>query len=131
MTGLAGRWHILSLNPMVVCDTGHNEAGIREVLKNLDTTPYARLHMVIGMVSDKDVSKVLSMLPKHATYYYCAPNILRGLPQQELAAHGNAIGLKGKSYSSVADALLAAREKAQPKDLIFIGGSTFVVAEIL
>jgi len=131
LTGLQGRWQTLSKNPLVICDTGHNEAGITEVVKNIEQTPYHKLHIVFGMVKDKDITKVLSLMPKHADYYFCKPDIERGLAATELQEQALVFGLSGSAYNSVLDAKNAAIEKASVNDLIFIGGSTFVVAEAL
>ncbi|HEY0670165.1 MAG TPA: folylpolyglutamate synthase/dihydrofolate synthase family protein [Sphingobacteriaceae bacterium] len=131
LTGLMGRWQTLSSDPMVICDTGHNEDGIREVLKNIDATHYEKLHMVIGMVRDKDVNKVLTLLPDHAVYYFCHPAIERAKPAEELMNEAKLHGLHGKSYPSVKEALKAAKRHASSKDLVFVGGSTFVVAEVV
>jgi len=131
LTGLSGRWQTISTDPLVICDTGHNEDGIREVLKNIDTVKYQKLHMVIGMVKDKDISKVLSLLPKNAFYYFCQPDLERAKPVEELAEEAAAFGLKGSIHTSVKDALKAAKEQAEKVDLIFVGGSTFVVAEAI
>ena len=131
LTGLSGRWHTISSNPLIICDTGHNEDGIREVLKNIEATTFAKLHMVIGMVKDKDISKVLSLLPKTATYYFCQPDLERAKSVDELASEAAEFHLKGNVYLSVKDALRSAKENAQADDLIFVGGSTFVVAEAL
>ncbi len=130
-TGLAGRWHTLSQDPLVICDTGHNADGIREVVENIRNTPYRQLHMVIGMVKDKDVGKVLALLPREATYYFCQPNVERGKPAAELAAEAATADLHGKSYPSVSEALRAAKGAAAAGDLVFVGGSTFVVAEVV
>jgi len=130
-TGLQGRWQTLSRNPLVICDTGHNEAGITEVVKNINQTPYQKLHIVFGMVKDKDISKVLSLLPKQAKYYFCKPDLERGLEVEDLKNQALAFGLKGKIFDSVSDAKAKAIESAGDDDLIFIGGSTFVVAEAL
>lgn len=131
LTGLKGRWQILSKNPLIICDTGHNEDGIREVLKNIQATPYKTLHMVIGMVKDKEVHKILSLLPADAIYYFCSPVLERAKPSLELLNEALPFGLRGKSYATVNDALQAAKNNAMPEDLIFAGGSTFVVAEIV
>lgn len=130
-TGLSGRWQVLSRNPLIIADTGHNEAGIREVLKQIALTPHEHLHFVLGMVSDKDISTILKMLPADASYYFCKANIPRALDAKELSDQAAAFGLKGKIYNSVNDALNAARENARPKDLVFVGGSTFTVAEVV
>jgi len=131
LTGLNGRWHTLSEYPLTICDTGHNPDGIAEVLQNIASIPYRQLHFVIGMVNDKDSSKVLSMLPKNAIYYFCRPDIPRGLDAGELQQQAAAFSLKGEIYPSVKDALKAAQAKATDADLVFAGGSTFVVAEIV
>ncbi|RZL40258.1 MAG: bifunctional folylpolyglutamate synthase/dihydrofolate synthase, partial [Pedobacter sp.] len=131
LTGLQGRWQTLSKSPLIICDTGHNKAGITEILKNISNTKYQNLHMVIGMVKDKDIDGVLTLLPLQATYYFCQPNLERALPAIELAQKAASFHLKGKVFTSVVDAFKNAKEKSTPNDLIFIGGSTFVVAEIL
>ncbi|MGM9479361.1 bifunctional folylpolyglutamate synthase/dihydrofolate synthase [Pedobacter sp. GSP4] len=130
-TGLQGRWQTLHKNPLVICDTGHNEAGITEVIKNISQTPYQNLHVVFGMVKDKDISKVLSLMPKNATYYFCKPDLERGLAADELKQQAAGFNLTGNSFDSVAKAKDAAIQAADAKDLVFIGGSTFVVAEAL
>ncbi|MFA6276314.1 MAG: folylpolyglutamate synthase/dihydrofolate synthase family protein [Pedobacter sp.] len=131
ITGLQGRWQTLSKNPLIICDTGHNKAGITEVMQNIKNTPHQNLHIVIGMVKDKDISAVLALFPKNATYYFCQPNLERALPVKELASQAAAFGLKGKNFTTVQAAFQKAKSKAIAKDLIFVGGSTFVVAEIL
>ena len=130
LTGLHGRWEVLSTNPLTICDTGHNPEGIQEVLKNIAAVQYEQLHFVIGMVNDKDSSKVLSMLPKDAIYYFCRPDIPRGLDAPILQERALAFGLQGEVYASVPSALAAAQSAAKAKDLVFVGGSTFVVAEV-
>ena len=130
-TGLMGRWQRLGKNPLIMADTGHNEAGIKEVLKNIENTPHQQLHIVMGMVKDKDSSKVLRLLPKKAFYYFCAPQLERALSAADLQAQARRFGLEGQTYPFVAEALAAAKSRAQPQDLIFVGGSTFVVAEII
>lgn len=131
LTGLHGRWEVLSQSPLTICDTGHNPDGIQEVLKNIAATQYHRLHFVIGMVSDKDSSKVLALLPKNALYYFCRPDIPRGLDADSLRQKAQDFDLHGESYPSVKEALAAAQKNAGPADLVFVGGSTFVVAEII
>lgn len=131
LTGLMGRWQILDIKPTVICDTGHNEDGIREVVNNIAAAKFENLHMVIGMVKDKDISKILSLLPKNAVYYFCQPDIPRAREVESLAREANKAGLKGNPYPSVRMALEAARSNAKINDLIFVGGSTFVVAEIV
>jgi dihydrofolate synthase/folylpolyglutamate synthase len=131
ITGLKGRWQTLTKNPLVICDTGHNKAGITEVVQNINQTPHQNLHMVIGMVKDKDIDGVLALLPKNASYYFCQPQLERALPANELATQAKAHQLNGKTFDTVALAYAAAKKNAEQKDLIFVGGSTFVVAEIL
>ncbi|RSK39495.1 bifunctional folylpolyglutamate synthase/dihydrofolate synthase [Hymenobacter perfusus] len=130
LTGFKGRWTILGRKPLVVCDTGHNEAGIRFITGQLARLPYQQLHIVLGVVNDKDVSKMLALLPREATYYFCQATIPRALPADELAGRAAALGLKGRAYGPVPAAVAAARAAAAPDDVVFIGGSTFVVAEI-
>lgn len=130
LTGLRGRWQVIGQSPLTICDTGHNEAGIRFVVGQLARLRYQRLHLVLGMVADKELDKVLALLPREATYYFCAATIPRALPAAELAAQAATYGLHGPVCGSVADALAEARQQAAPDDVIFIGGSTFVVAEV-
>lgn len=131
LTGLRGRWDVLSHSPLVICDTGHNPDGIAEVLKNIAATPYQQLHFVIGMVNDKDSSKVLSMLPKNAIYYFCKPDMPRGLDAENLKQQAKAYSLHGDTYPNVVSAFKAAKDAAHIDDLVFVGGSTFVVAEAI
>lgn len=131
LTGLQGRWQTVSKNPLVICDTGHNKAGITEVLQNIKNTPHEHLHVVMGMVKDKDISGVLALLPNTATYYFCQPQLERALPADELVEQALQFGLKGKTYTGVNEALATAKQNAGPKDLVFVGGSTFVVAEMI
>jgi dihydrofolate synthase/folylpolyglutamate synthase len=131
LTGLHGRWETLNTNPLTICDTGHNPDGMAEVLKNIEALPYQYLHFIIGMVNDKDISKILAMLPADATYYFCKPNIPRGLDAELLKQKATDLQLKGETFASVKQALKAAQHKAGPNDLVFVGGSTFVVAEVI
>jgi len=128
-TGLAGRWQILQRNPLTICDTGHNEGGLREVLAQIATTPHNHLHFVFGAVNDKRLDPIFAMLPRDATYYFCKPDIPRGLDAAELQKIAHEAGLHGICYSSVRHALDAAQRAAANHDLVFVGGSTFVVAE--
>ncbi|WP_303311514.1 folylpolyglutamate synthase/dihydrofolate synthase family protein [Hymenobacter sp. BT730] len=130
LTGFRGRWQILGRRPLVVCDTGHNEAGIRSVVAQLRRLNYHRLHMVLGTVADKDVAAMLALLPKEAIYYFCQAAIPRALSAAELSTQAAGVGLSGGVFTSVAEAVHAARAAAAPDDVVFIGGSTFVVAEI-
>jgi len=131
LTGLHGRWEVLSTDPLTICDTGHNPEGIKEVLKNISTTRFKHLHFVIGMVNDKDISKVLSMLPINATYYFCKPDIPRGLEAETLKQQAEGFGLNGEVYADVKVAYQSAQKAAQKDDMVFVGGSTFVVAEVV
>jgi dihydrofolate synthase/folylpolyglutamate synthase len=131
LTGLSGRWQTIGTQPLIICDTGHNEAGIREVLKSIHAVDYDRLHLVIGMLKDKDHSSILRLLPKEASYYFCQPGVERALSANALKEEAADYGLNGKSYATVKRALSAAKKNANGNDLIFVGGSTFVVAEVL
>ena len=130
LTGLRGRWSVISRQPLVVCDTAHNEAGLRLVLAQLGRLRYERLHVVLGTVNDKDVAEILALLPREAVYYFCQADIPRALPATALAALAAAAGLRGQCYGPVAAAVAAARAGATAADVVFIGGSTFVVAEV-
>ena len=130
-TGLMGRWQTLSDYPLVICDTGHNADGWREILANISATPYRSLHVVIGMMRDKDLDKILPLLPKDAVYYFCQVDMPRALPAVELGTQAEQHGLIGESFTKVSEAVGAAKQAADALDLIFIGGSTFVVAEAL
>jgi dihydrofolate synthase/folylpolyglutamate synthase len=130
LTGLKGRWQIIGRNPTIICDTGHNEAGIRQVVNHLKKLDFKELHMVLGVVSDKDLSRILPLLPTDAHYYFCQAQIPRALPAAALQALAVDVGLQGIIVPSVREALARARSQALPEDLIFVGGSTFVVAEV-
>ncbi len=131
LTGLLGRWQRLGQGPDIICDTAHNEDGLRYVLHQLQKQKAEQLHLVLGFVNDKAITTILKMFPKQAHYYFCQANIPRALPVEQLVVEAQAEGLQGNIYYSVAEALQAAKEKAGKNDLIFIGGSTFVVSEIL
>lgn len=128
-TGLLGRWQVLNKKPLIIADTGHNVAGIKEVLQQLKHMKYDRLHMVIGMVNDKDISNVLILLPKQANYYFTKASIPRALDEKELMNKANLLKLKGNSYTTVKQAIRDAKQHLKKNDLLFIGGSTFIVAE--
>jgi len=130
-TGLLGRWQTIGKNPAVIADTGHNEGGIREIIAQLKHTSFKKLHMVIGVVNDKDPGKILSLLPKNATYYFCSFDLPRAMNAEELQVAAGEFKLKGAAFPSVRKALKAAKDQANKNDLIFVGGSTFVVAEAL
>ena len=131
LTGLQGRWQQLGEKPLIIADTGHNEAGIRLIVQQLSRLSYQTLRMVIGVVNDKDVKTMLSLLPKQATYYFTNANIPRALPANELQALAKNYDLIGKSYPSVQEALNAAKNDASTNDVIFVGGSNFIVAEVV
>ena len=130
-TGLAGRWQVIGVNPRIICDTGHNVGGIREVVAQLRQVPYMTLHFVIGMVNDKDIMGVLALLPRDAIYYFTKASIPRALDETKLMKTAAHFKLKGFTYPSVKEAIAAAKQNSLPDDLIFIGGSTFVVAEAI
>lgn len=131
LTTFFGRWQVIQEHPLVLCDSAHNHAGIEKVVSQLDRIPYRNLLFVLGMVKDKDISKILALLPKYARYFFTKPDVPRGLDEQLLQEKAAAFGLTGETYSTVAEALEAAKLQAGPNDLIFVGGSTFVVAEIV
>ena len=130
-TGLQGRWQVLGNKPTIVCDTGHNEGGIRLVVEQLAQQSFECLHIVFGMVSDKKIDHVLALLPKNAVYYFTKAQIPRALDEKILQAKAATFGLTGTSYASVNEALEAAKNNASERDFIFVGGSNFVVAEII
>lgn len=130
-TGFMGRWQVLSRKPLMVADTGHNREGIIKILTQLQSIPYDRLHFVLGMVNDKNISDILSLLPQHAKYYFCKANIPRALPAEELAEKAAQFSLQGEVYDSVTAAWHAAKNDAKDEDVVFVGGSTFVVAEVV
>lgn len=130
LTGLKGRWQVLQKSPLTICDTGHNEDGIRQILQQLEALQPRKVHMVFGAVNDKEIAVILKMLPLHYNYYFCQAGIPRALPAQELQAQAEAVGLTGAAYPTVKAAINAAKGNAAPDEVIFIGGSTFVVAEI-
>lgn len=131
LTGLRGRWQTIGRNPRIVCDTGHNEAGMKLVLEQIKSTPYKNLHIVFGVVDDKSIDNILSMLPKEAMYYFCKASIPRALDENLLQEKALVFGLKGEKFPNVAEALNSARQNAVKEDFIFVGGSTFVVADVL
>lgn len=132
LTGLRGRWEILSRQPLTICDTGHNVGGIQYIVRQLqDISRGRQLRMVFGMVSDKDITTVLQMLPKDAVYYFCNASVKRALSSDQIAAQALSYGLNGNAWGSVADAYQKARSEVAPDDVIFVGGSSFVVADLL
>ena len=131
LTGLMGRWQKLQDRPTLICDTGHNVAGISFIVEQLKHLPYKHLRMVIGMVDDKDINGVLALLPTHATYYFTKATVKRALPENTLKEQANTIGLQGEAYPDVVSAVQAAQKESLPEDLIFVGGSSFIVADLL
>ncbi len=130
-TNFSGRWQTINNNPKTICDVGHNEEGIKWVLENLKSEKFENLHFVLGMVSDKEHDKILNLLPKSARYYFCKPNVPRGLDAEILISKAKNFNLQGNVYKSVKSALKAAQSNAMQNDLVLVGGSTFVVAEAL
>ena len=130
-TGLAGRWQILNHTPKVICDTAHNREGLSLVMKQLMTVSYDQLHIVLGVVDDKNLDIILPLFPKNATYYFCKPNVDRGLDEDKLKQKASKYTLVGQTYSSVNEAYKKSITVATKNDVIFVGGSTFVVAEVL
>lgn len=130
-TGLLGRWQLLYHSPKVICDTAHNQEGLQWTMEQIREEKFNRLHIVLGVVSDKDLTKILTLLPLEACYYFCAPNIPRAMPVKELMTIATTYGLNGRSYPSVREAYQSALDSAHRDDFIYVGGSTFVVAEVL
>lgn len=130
-TELLGRWQILQEKPKIICDTAHNKNGLEIVLAEIQKEKFDKLHIVFGAVNDKDLDSVLPLFPKNAHYYFCKPNVPRGLETDVLQEKTKHFSLNGKSYSSVKNALKSAKKNASETDLIFVGGSTFVVAEVV
>ncbi|MBN2636399.1 MAG: bifunctional folylpolyglutamate synthase/dihydrofolate synthase [Prolixibacteraceae bacterium] len=131
LTGFQGRWQIIGHNPLIICDTGHNEDGIKEIVKQLQNMAYKQLHIVFGTVGDKNPDQVLKLLPQNAKYYFTKADIPRALDEKILTIKAAEYGLKGKSFNDVKVAFKQAKENADTRDLIFVGGSNFVVAEVL
>ena len=130
-TGLLGRWQQLVENPKVICDTAHNKNGLEIVMKQIQKETFENLHIVLGVVNDKELDEVLPLFPKNATYYFCKPNIPRGLDASLLQEKAQHFALNGNKYSSVTEAYITAQNNSTKNDFIYIGGSTFVVGELL
>ena len=130
-TGIRGRWQTIGHNPRSICDTAHNVDGIAAVIRQIRETPWKRLHMVWGMVNDKDPDRIFPLLPEEASYYFSRATVPRAMDEQLLAERGREFGLKGRAYPGVGEAYRAAMKDAGVDDLIFTGGSTFVVADLL
>lgn len=131
LTGLMGRWQKLQEHPTVICDTGHNVGGIQYIAEQLRRQVFRRLHIVIGMVNDKDVRGVLALLPREATYYFTQASVKRALPAGQLVRLAAEAGLQGTCYPDVPSAVRAAQKESLPEDFIFVGGSSFIVADLL
>ena len=130
-TGLLGRWQLLNQKPKVICDTAHNKEGLKYVMMQLLQEAYKQLHIVLGMVNDKDLESIIDLFPKEAVYYFCKPNISRGLEVEKLKSYFEINERSGEAYSSVIEAYKSAFKKSSTEDVIFVGGSTFVVTEII
>ena len=130
-TGFTGRWTVLNQSPLTICDTAHNKEGLSIVLKDISSTKYSKLHFVVGFVEDKELDSIIELFPKDAIYYFCKPDIKRGLCAITLKSIFKFNSRIGKSYKSVNDALASAKENSKEGDLIYVGGSTFVVAEVI
>lgn len=130
-TGLLGRWQVLQNTPKIICDTAHNKEGLNYVIGQLTKLSYNKLHIILGVVNDKDLDTILPLFPKNAVYYFCRPDIPRGLDARMLQSKAKTYGLKGSSFPKVSEALKTARKVASKNDIIFVGGSTFVVAEVV
>ena len=131
LTGYKGRWQLITKEPLVIADSAHNASGLKRVVSRLESWDKGQLHMVFGVVREKALDDLMDMLPRHAIYYYCKPDVPRGLDAEELSKVGQRHGLSGKHYTSVRKALAAAKKRASDDDLVFVGGSTFVVAEVV
>ena len=126
-----GRWQQIGTKPTIICDTAHNKEGLALVLNQIQEQEYEKLHFVIGFVKDKDIGAILPLFPSNATYYFCKPKISRGLDETILLDRGVMFNLNGKTYKSVNKAFKAAKKQASKNDFIYVGGSNFVVAEVL
>jgi len=130
LTGIKGRWQILGENPKIICDTGHNRAAMEYIVQELQAIKQGRLHMVLGFVNDKDINSMLEILPQDAWYYFCSAKVPRSLAAEDLCKLADTFGLRGQVIIDTNNALASARKAAHKQDLIFVGGSTFVVAEL-
>lgn len=130
-TGLKGRWQILQRSPLIICDTAHNKEGLKYVIGQLNALNAPNIHLVLGFVNDKNVSEILGLFPSNAKYYLCQPTIPRALPVEDLVNLAESRSLAFQKYNQVSEALNAAKNSADTKDIIFVGGSTFVVAEVV
>ena len=131
LTGLMGRWQQLSANPRLICDTGHNIGGFQYIVPQILAQPCKQLRIVFGMVNDKDINAVLALMPKHAIYYFTKASVARALPSDELQALAAKHDLRGSIYPTVTEATQAALADADEEDFIYVGGSSFIVADLL
>ncbi len=131
LTDFKGRWQVLEQRPLLVCDTAHNESGVAHVVEQLVTMNKGHLYIIWGMVSDKDPERILNLLPKDADYFFCQASLARAMPVATLLRYAHSLGLQGEQCTDVNEAIAVAKDKAGPDDIIFVGGSTFVVAEIM
>ena len=130
-TGFTGRWTVLNQSPLIICDTAHNKEGLSIVLKDISLIKYSKLHFVIGFVEDKELDSIIELFPKDAIYYFCKPDIKRGLSAIKLESIFKSNSRFGCSFNSVNDALVSAKQNSKDSDLIYVGGSTFVVSEVI
>ncbi|MBT8304062.1 MAG: bifunctional folylpolyglutamate synthase/dihydrofolate synthase [Bacteroidia bacterium] len=130
-TGLLGRWQVIQERPKIICDMAHNKEGLRYTIAQLQAETYEKLHVVIGFVNDKDIESLVDLFPRNADYYFCRPNIQRGMDAKKLCAVFNDKGYEGTVHDSVELAMKKAKEMANENDVIYVGGSTFVVAEVI
>ena len=130
LTGLHGRWELVNQKPMIVLDVAHNIDGMKQIVEQIELTTYNDLHIIIGMVKDKEAEKVLAILPRYAEYYFTKAQIPRALPERELATKAAHIGLNGKTFSDVHTAIAEALQHAHEDDLIIVCGSVFLVGEV-
>ena len=131
LTSFIGRWQVIGREPIILCDSAHNEGGLTLAMNQLKSLTFNKLHIVLGVVKDKDISKMLQLLPTDATYYFAKANIPRGLDAEILRGTAKEVGRNGKAYKSVRQALAAAKRRAKTDDLIYVGGSIFVLAEVI
>ena len=131
LTGLMGRWQQLLTSPHLICDTGHNIGGFQYIVPQILAQSCKQLRIVFGMVNDKDINAVLALMPKHAIYYFAQASVARALPSQELQALAAKYELHGSTYSTVAEATRSALTEADKEDFIYVGGSSFIVADLL
>ncbi|HLN20032.1 MAG TPA: Mur ligase family protein [Bacteroidales bacterium] len=130
-TGFSGRWQVLSAQPLIICDTGHNKEGLEYVMSQLQCARFRELHIIMGFVNDKDISSILPLFPVNAKYYFTKASVNRALNESILRERAEAYSLKGECYSNVSEAIISACRNASDEDLIFIGGSTFVVGDAM